>query len=74
MLEPALCVTVPRSLTDSYLITPEEVATKLERVYRDPAYFDSLAELALTNARRPEYQWENIASRWGELFWGALTS
>jgi glycosyltransferase involved in cell wall biosynthesis len=68
MLEPALCVTEPGSLTDSYLITPEEVAKKLERLYRDPAYLDSLAALALVNARRPEYRWENIANRWGEVF------
>ena len=72
MLEPTLCVTEPICLTESYLVTPEEVATKLERLYRDPAYLDSLAELALANARRPEYRWENIANRWGEVFDGVL--
>jgi hypothetical protein len=74
MLEPTLCVTEPGCLTDSYLITPEEVAMKLERLYRDPAYLDSLAELALANARRPEYVWESIANRWGEVFSGVLNA
>jgi D-inositol-3-phosphate glycosyltransferase len=68
ILEPTLCVTEPGSLTDSHLITPDEVAMKLDRLYRDPAYLDSLAALALVNARRPEYRWENIATRWGEVF------
>lgn len=72
MLEPALCVTEPGFLTDSYLVTPEEVAMKLERLYRDPAHLESLAERALANARRPEYRWENIADRWGEVFDGVL--
>ncbi len=72
MLEPMLCVTEPGCLTDSYLITPQEVAMTLERLYRDPAHLDALAELALTNANRPEYRWENIANRWGEVFSGVL--
>jgi D-inositol-3-phosphate glycosyltransferase len=74
MLEPTLCVTEPLCLTDTYLITPEEVAKKLERLYRDPAYLDSLAARALANARRPEYQWENIANRWGETFSEVLSA
>jgi glycosyltransferase involved in cell wall biosynthesis len=72
MLEPALCVTEPGSLNDSYLIAAEEVSRKLERLYRDPAHRDSLAERALMNARRPEYRWENIAERWRALFAGML--
>jgi D-inositol-3-phosphate glycosyltransferase len=74
MLEPALCVTEPEYMTNSYLIKPEEVAMKLERIYHDPDYLDSLAALALTNARRPEYQWENIAKKWDEVFSGVLNS
>jgi hypothetical protein len=67
-------VTEPGSLTDSHLITPGEVAMKLDRLYRDPAYLDSLAALALVNARRPEYRWENIATRWGEVFSAVLNA
>lgn len=47
---------------------------KLERVCRDPDYLDLLAALALTNSTRPEYQWENIASQWDEVFSGVLNS
>jgi glycosyltransferase involved in cell wall biosynthesis len=47
---------------------------KLERIYHDPDYLDSLAALALANARRPEYRWETIAKKWDKVFSGVLNS
>jgi glycosyltransferase involved in cell wall biosynthesis len=72
MLEPSFRFTEPLSLTEGYFTTPEEVAIRLERVYRDCAHRDLLAERAFANVTRPEYRWENIARQWGDVFASVL--
>ena len=44
------------------------VAAALERLFTDPTYRNDLAQRGQRNALRPEYQWQNIADSWGQLF------
>ncbi|MBS1662370.1 MAG: glycosyltransferase [Bacteroidetes bacterium] len=41
----------------------------LERLYADKAYRDEVADACLSLARRREFQWEEIAGKWLELFY-----
>jgi glycosyltransferase involved in cell wall biosynthesis len=56
------------NLTDAYIVTPEGVATALERLYQNEDYRNEIAEAGFKNARRPEYRWSSVAAAWKELF------
>jgi glycosyltransferase involved in cell wall biosynthesis len=45
-------------------VTPEGVATALDRLYADPAYRRRQSLAAYRNATRPEYRWDRIAETW----------
>ena len=66
-LEPVMTVTNPVNLTDAHLLSPEDVARALERLYADPAHRRQLAERAYANAHRPEYRWAAISRQWEGL-------
>lgn len=72
-VEPAMTLTNPGNLTDAYIVTPNDVAAALERLYRDADYRNALADAGYQNARRPEYRWLAIASEWRRLFVELLT-
>ncbi len=67
-IDPVMKLTYPGNLTEGHIVTPEGIATALDRVYRDREYRRSLAEAAYKNATRSEFAWNSIASRWKQLF------
>ena len=73
-IEPAYKLTYPGNLTDAHIVTPEEVARALEKLYMDVEYRESLAEAAYRNATKEEYNWQTIANRWKQLFDETLKS
>jgi len=67
-VEPAIKLTNPGNLTDAHIVTPEVVASALQRLYEDRGYRGSLAEAGYRNATKPELNWNTIAARWKRLF------
>lgn len=67
-VEPRSTLTVERILCEAHLVSPEDVAEALERLYQDPTVLAELSQAAHDNALRPEYQWDTIARRWSGLF------
>lgn len=68
LVEPALKTITERILIDAWLVTPEAVAEALERLYTDAEFLGEMSEKAYRNVTRAEYRWENIATRWDDLF------
>jgi glycosyltransferase involved in cell wall biosynthesis len=50
------------------IVSPEQVAAKLESLYGDDEYRREIAAAGYRNATRPEYRWSNIAEQWDGLF------
>lgn len=49
-------------------VAAEDLAAKLERIYRDPNHRRALEDAAYARVTRPEYQWAQIAEQWSALF------
>jgi len=56
------------SLTVGKLVNPDEVANKLEYLYRNPEERERLAKLGYDKFTNEEYSWEYISKQWLELF------
>lgn len=54
--------------TESFVVSPDGVASALERLWRDPAHRRELARRGRALATAPEYSWSAIAARWAALF------
>ncbi len=67
-VEPSTTLTYPGNLTVGHIVSPEDVAAALQRVYEDADYRAALAEKGYRNATRPELNWSLIASRWRQCF------
>jgi glycosyltransferase involved in cell wall biosynthesis len=67
-IEPVMTLTYPGNLTHAHIVTPEDVAAALQRLYEDEAHREKLALAAYRNATRPELNWGTIAQRWRRLF------
>lgn len=52
---------------EAALVSPEEVAAALNRLYWDRDYRNTKAAAAFQNATRPMYRWEAIADQWKDL-------
>ncbi len=59
-------------LTSAHIVAPKDVATALERLYRDPERRAALAGAGLRNATQPRYNWDVIARTWHEIFCSVL--
>jgi glycosyltransferase involved in cell wall biosynthesis len=56
------------SMTVGKLVSSDEVAQKLEYLYRNPEERERLAKLGYDKFTSPEYSWSEIAKMWLELF------
>jgi len=57
-------------MTTGYLVTPEDVAERLEALYMDRGLYSSLSLKGQQKFTSDEYKWENIAKQWIKLFEG----
>ncbi|HEX2078728.1 MAG TPA: glycosyltransferase family 4 protein [Longimicrobium sp.] len=62
-----LTLTDPAQLYEEHLTAPEDLAAALERLYADSGYRARMSRAAYANALRPEWSWDAVAERWGEL-------
>ena len=67
-VEPTTTLTYPGNLTVGHIVSPENVAAALQRVYEDASYREALAEKGYRNATRPEFNWSSITARWRQCF------
>lgn len=67
-VEPVTTLTYPGNLTVGHIVSPEGVASALQRLYEDPDYRTLLAEKGYRNATRQDYAWASIAARWQRCF------
>ncbi|HZE12359.1 MAG TPA: glycosyltransferase family 4 protein [Chthoniobacterales bacterium] len=67
-LDSVMTLTYPGNLTHAHIVTPEGVASALQRLYDDRPHRDALAEAGYRNSTRPELNWNMIAGRWRQLF------
>jgi glycosyltransferase involved in cell wall biosynthesis len=68
LLEPAVSLTLEGVLTEGWLVTPEEVARGLDRLYASPDLLRQLSAASYAVATRPEYRWAEVAQAWDRLF------
>jgi D-inositol-3-phosphate glycosyltransferase len=50
------------------IVSPEQIAAKLESLYVDGEFRRRVAAAGYRNATDPKYHWGNIARRWDDLF------
>ncbi|HEY0783755.1 MAG TPA: glycosyltransferase [Thermoanaerobaculia bacterium] len=74
LMEPAYSLTTERILTEGWVVTPEEVASALESLYRSPERCAELSQRSRAVATRADLQWAAIAERWNRLFRDVLRS
>lgn len=67
-LEPVYTLTIERVLTEGKFVSPEGVASALERLYQNPEHLRAMSDAAYRNATQPRYNWDRIAEQWEQLF------
>lgn len=68
LLDPAISLTTEKMLSEARIVSPDDLAEALERLYEDPVLLEELSWAAYRNATRPEYRWSEIARRWEQMF------
>lgn len=66
-VHPSFSLTDPKGLFDEYFVAPEDIASSLESLYRDPFYRQQMSLRAYQNAVQPKYSWGVIAETWKQL-------
>jgi len=61
-------VTFERTMTVGRLVTSEDVAESLEKIYSNKTLYDKLAKKSYKKFTSEEYLWKNVSERWHELF------
>ena len=54
--------------TEGTVVRPEDVAEQLQKIYEDKELYKELARKGIEKFSKPEYNWENIADKWSEIF------
>ena len=62
------------SMTVGKLVSSDEVAQKLEYLYRNPEEKERLAKLGYDKFTSEEYSWKAISKQWLDLFSEILTN
>jgi glycosyltransferase involved in cell wall biosynthesis len=68
LLEPRMTVTMERILTEGGLVSPDDLAAALERLYTDRDLLREMSIAAHRRATQPALRWPAVARAWGELF------
>lgn len=68
LLKPVMTVTTERILTEGGLVSADDLADALERLYADRGLLSEMSKAAHRRATRPDLRWPAVARVWGELF------
>jgi D-inositol-3-phosphate glycosyltransferase len=67
-LEPETEIVYEGVLSEGKMVSAEDVACALERLYTDRGYLTKVASSCYERATRPEFHWIGIALKWHNLF------
>ncbi|MGA8755097.1 MAG: glycosyltransferase [Stellaceae bacterium] len=67
-IEPVERFAPPGALLALQVVSGDDVAAALRRLYRDPARLSAVAAACHANATRPDFRWAQVAARWDLLF------
>lgn len=68
LVRPVIPWTMEHTMTVGKVITAEDLAEKMEVVYRDREFYQTLSEKTLTKFSDEKYSWKTIAAQWDKLF------
>jgi glycosyltransferase involved in cell wall biosynthesis len=68
LLQPVMSLTTEHILTEGHLVSPDDVAAALERLYSDRDLLREMSRAAYRLASQPHFRWSNIARAWRGLF------
>ena len=68
LIEPRFTLITENTLINAYYTSAADVAAALQGLYEDPEKRRRMARAAREMVLKTEYQWDNIANRWSELF------
>lgn len=66
--EPVTTLTNTGILNEAHIVSPESIASALERLYADADHREMMAQKAYENSRKTAYRWEIIAEQWQGIF------
>jgi D-inositol-3-phosphate glycosyltransferase len=72
LVSPVCDYTFDHTATVGKLVSPEGVAHALDKLYVDKEYYNTISNLATRKFGSAEYQWENVAKQWKDLFLGLM--
>lgn len=71
-IEPVERFAPPGAPLAMQVVSAEDVASTLQRLYRDPERLSAVAAACHATAARPDYRWSQVADRWDRLFCSLL--
>jgi glycosyltransferase involved in cell wall biosynthesis len=54
--------------TEGTVVHPEGIAEQLQKLYDNRELYEELSQKGIEKFSKPEYNWENIANKWMEIF------
>lgn len=61
-------VTFEKTMTVGRLVTSEDVAESLEKIYSDKELYERMAKLSYEKFTSEKYLWKNVSNTWNKLF------
>ncbi len=68
LIPPSMGFVLDNIMTTGYLVKPEDVAEKLELLYKDKELYRDLSKKGIQKFTDPMYSWKEITKRWVKLF------
>jgi len=68
IVRPRYSWTQDNIMTKGKVVTPEDVATALDKIYNNRTLYDTLSKKSFEKFNAPEYDWSNISLIWDKLF------
>jgi glycosyltransferase involved in cell wall biosynthesis len=72
LINPVATISSKESFLEMQCISPEQVATTLNRLYHDPQQLAAISLACYERASRPMYSWSAVADQWHDLLLSTL--
>lgn len=68
LMKPEFFQTTEKVLTEGAVLTPDQVADSLQKLYDNPAYLAEMSEKSYQVTQRPEFSWDSVANEFDKVF------